>query len=168
MILFMEGGCDWGLSNVFFFSKLGLLVSLNVAFVVAWLVGISGVIGFVPHLTVAVGLALVSWSGGRCDSYYDHPNGSIGQMILELTAFAILGILVLMRWQKGGAWFLVSALLGWNLVHVSYFYAWLVLFPHWTWAHTASLMLSLVVTAAVFWPGRLLPRTRSAEEPPGG
>jgi hypothetical protein len=149
MILFMEGGCDFGPSNIFFFSKLGLLVSLNVAFVIAWLEGISGFLGFVPHFTVASGLALVSWSGGRCDSYYDHPNGSIGQMVLELTAFAILGIIVLIRWQKGKRWHLALALVGWNLVHVSCFYAWLALFPHWTWAHTASLILSLVAAAGI-------------------
>ena len=46
MILFMEGGCDFGDSNIYFFSKLGLLVSLNVAFVVAWFRGVSGVLGF--------------------------------------------------------------------------------------------------------------------------
>ncbi|HEV7238381.1 MAG TPA: hypothetical protein VGQ36_04005 [Thermoanaerobaculia bacterium] len=29
MVLFMEGGCDFGQSNVFFHSKLGLLIALT-------------------------------------------------------------------------------------------------------------------------------------------
>jgi hypothetical protein len=34
MVLFMEGGCDMGESNIFF-SKLGALLAVNVAFVAA-------------------------------------------------------------------------------------------------------------------------------------
>lgn len=165
MILFMEGGCDFGLSNIYFYSKLGLLVSLNVAFVIAWFEGIAGFLGFVPHFTVAAFLAWVQRSGGRCDSYYDHPNGSIGQMVLELTAVALLGLIVLMRWQKGKTWHLALALLGWNLVHVGFFYLWLLLFPHWTWAHSTSLVLSLVATAGILSTGKWLPRRGSAAEP---
>ena len=60
MILFMEGGCDFGWSNVFFFSKLGLLISLNAAFVVAWIGGVRHFLGFAPHFAVAVSLALLN------------------------------------------------------------------------------------------------------------
>lgn len=36
MVLFMEGGCDFGESNIFFYSKLGGLLALNIAFVIGW------------------------------------------------------------------------------------------------------------------------------------
>ena len=163
MVLFMEGGCDYGVSNIFFFSKLGLLVALNVAFVVAWFGSIRGFLGFVPHFSVALWLAVLNWSGGRCDSYYSNPNGSVGQMILEVAAFAVLGIAVLMRWQRGGARPLVLTLLGWNFVHVSYFYLGLALFPHWTWLHTALVTLSLIATAGLVTPDRLLKHGRLLE-----
>ena len=162
MVLFMEGGCDWGPSNMFFFSKLGLLVSLNVAFVVAWFGGVRGFMGLVPHFLLALSLALVTWSGGRCDSYYGHPNGSIGQMILEIAAFALLGVVLLLRWQKGAAWKLALMLTGWNLLHVTSFYVWLVLFRHWTWGHTALVILSLVVTGGILSPNKSLKPTRLA------
>ena len=41
MVLFMEGGCDWGKSNVFFFSKLCLLIALNLVFVMVSHAGAS-------------------------------------------------------------------------------------------------------------------------------
>ncbi len=148
MVLFMEGGCDWGLSNVFFFSKLGLLVALNVAFAVAWFQGVGGLPGFTPHFLLALLLAAAYSSGGSCDSYYAHPNGSLGQMILEVAAFAFLGIVLLLRWQKRAGWKLALALLGWNLAHLAAFYVWLAVFRHWTWGHTALVILTLVVAGA--------------------
>jgi len=158
MVLFMEGGCDFGATNVYFFSKLGLLISLNLAFVVAWLAGVRSFLGFAPHFVVALGLATVTWSGGLCDTYYSQPNGSIGQTVLEAAAFAILGIAMLMRLQKGSVLRLVLALLACNLLNVLYFYLWLALFPHWAWLHTAAVILSLVVTAGMLSPDNSLNR----------
>src|SRR5512145_2975013 len=42
MVLFMEGGCDMGHSNVFFFSKLGMLVVLTGALSLAWRKRVTG------------------------------------------------------------------------------------------------------------------------------
>lgn len=144
MILFMEGGCDYGVSNIFFHSKLGLLASLNIAFVVAW-IGRTRVqpLGFAPHFLIAGCLALANWSGGYCDTYYKNPNGSIGQMVIETAAFALLGIVILERWSGARLKLLLLALVGWNLAHVGLFYLWLSLFDHWTWIHSAALTLTL-------------------------
>ena len=155
MILFMEGGCDFGDSNVFFFSKLGLLLALNIALVVAWSGGVSGFHAFTPHFLWALWLAWEHRSGGRCDSYYGHPNGSIGQMVLEVAAFAALGIAILLRWQKGSAQRLVLALLSWNLAYVAVFYLWLMVLPHWGWGHTWLVGGSLGAAAALLSSDRL-------------
>lgn len=166
MVLFMEGGCDFGRSNIFFFAKLALLVALNVAFVVAWFKGISGGLGFLPHFVVALALAVLTWSGGACDTYYSHPNGSFGQMVLEVAAFAALGIALLMRWQKGGLLRLVTALLGWNLLYVATFYVGLLLVSHWTWSHTVWIVLSLLAVAGLLSVARPpAAETRSSEPP---
>ena len=76
-------------------------------------------------------------------------------MILEVAAFALLGIVLLMRWQKGAARKLVLTLVGWNLMYVTAFYVWLVLFRHWTWGHTALVILSLVVTGGILSPDKV-------------
>jgi len=73
MILFMEGGCDWGESNVFFYSKLGLMLSLTYAFSVAWRRGVRDASGFAPHLVLAGVLAYATRSGAACDTYYSPP-----------------------------------------------------------------------------------------------
>jgi hypothetical protein len=148
MVLFMEGGCDYGVSNIFFHSKLGLLVSLNIAFVVGWLEKSKTRLGgYLPHFVIAGCLALANWSGGYCDTYYDHPNGSIGQMVLEVTAFALLGVVLLQRWSGSKVRILLAAVLGWNLSHTGVFYLWLALFNHWTWAHTIAIMVTLTAVA---------------------
>ncbi len=76
MILFMEGGCDWGQSNNFFYSKLGTMAALASGFIVAWRARVKGLLAFVPHYCVASLLAWATRSGERCDTYYSHPNGS--------------------------------------------------------------------------------------------
>jgi hypothetical protein len=139
-----EGGCDWGESNIFFFSKLGLLLVINATFLVAWHKSIRGVARFAPHLAAALVLAALTWSGGRCDTYYAHPNGSIGQMVIEAAAFAVLGMQLLRRWAGGATSLVVAVLAAWNAVHVVVFYAWLTIFSHWTWWHTWAVTGSLL------------------------
>src|SRR5262245_13610078 len=98
MVLFMEGGCDMGESNIFFFSKLGILTVMTLALVLAWRRRVGGFAPFLPHFLVAAVLAWTYRSGGRCETYYSHPNGSIGQMVVEMAAFAAVGIMLLNRW----------------------------------------------------------------------
>ncbi len=136
MVLFMEGGCDWGESNIFFFSKAGLLVAVNVAFVLCLVRRVRHLRGFVPHLALLMVLSWQMQSGGKCDTYYSHPNGSLGQMTLELAAFSVLGMALVALLRDRG---LASKVLGvavWNGSYVGAFYLWLRVTPHWTWAHT--------------------------------
>jgi hypothetical protein len=143
MILFMEGGCDWGDSNIFFFSKLGLLLAINFAFIVAWRHAVRSIADF------------ATWSDSRCDTYYSHPNGSVGQMVVEMTAFGVLGLMVLRRWSGGPIRLMYGALVAWNGLHVALFYLWLTLFNHWTWAHTVGLTVSmLAVGVAILVSGQ--------------
>jgi hypothetical protein len=144
MILFMEGGCDMGESNIFFFSKLGAIVAVNVALVVAWKSASIRVAALIPHLLLLAGLGWRHRSGGRCDTYYSHPNGSIGQMALEVLAFAVLGIAVLYLVRGRRSPILLSAILGWNFVHIVPFYSWLKVTDHWTWQHTWLLCGSML------------------------
>src|SRR5688572_26855254 len=78
MVLFMEGGCDWGESNLFFFCKLGVLVCLNVVFIAAARRGISSRLAFVPHLLVLAFIVARELSYDGCDDYYSHPQGNFG------------------------------------------------------------------------------------------
>jgi len=149
MILFMEGGCDWGLSNIFFYSKLGLLLALNFAFAACLWRRPVRFRGFVPHLAILLIQTWVMRSGEYCDTYYSHPNGSMGQMTLEIAAFAVLGISILWRWAflagvLGGA----AAVL-WNGSYWGAFYAFLAVTPHWTWAHTFLVCAVLLGSAGI-------------------
>lgn len=157
MILFMEGGCDYGDSNIFFFSKLGTMIALNLAFIVAWRAARAGRAveppAFLPHFIAAALLAWLNRSGGHCDTYYAHPNGSIGQMVVELAAYAFLGLAIVRAWAAGGsAWRLPLALAGWTLAYVLAFYAALAVTFHWTWLHT------LLVTGLLLLAGLVVGR----------
>lgn len=149
MVLFMEGGCDWGESNIFFFSKLGALLAVNAALLVAARSAPFPRSVCVPHLLLLAGLGWGFRSGGGCDSYYSHPNGSIGQMALEVAAFAILGLALVpaVRGRRWGRVVVVTLL--WNAVHIGAFYAWLSVTDHWTWLHTWLLGGSMVALATV-------------------
>ena len=136
MVLFMEGGCDYGESNIFFFSKLGLLVGINAAFAIAWRRGVKEVAGFTPHLVVLVGLTSTFLSDPTCETYYSHPNGSIGQMTAEAIGFALLGLALLRRLIDRSWGRLAAVLFGWNATHVAIFYLGLLFTNHWTWLHT--------------------------------
>jgi hypothetical protein len=148
MVLFMEGGCDWGESNVFFFSKLGLLVALNIIFAVAWQRKVRRVTGFTPHLLVLTYLVVTERSGGRCDTYYSHPNGSIGQMVLECIGFALLGMSLVAAAEQRTGLRLIATLVAWNAFHVAVFYSGLLFTAHWTWTHSFFVFAVLAIVAA--------------------
>ena len=135
MVLFMEGGCDWGDSNIFFFSKLCLLMTLNVVFVILWFRAHVRPVAFVPHLVLLLVVATVFDTDFRCGNYYGHPNGTTGQMIVEAVAFIVMGLAFTL--YRDGRWAaLLVIVLVWNALHVAVFYAGLAFTPHWTWLHT--------------------------------
>lgn len=148
MVLFMEGGCDWGGSNIFFFSKLGLLLAMNIGFMIAWQKNVRHALGFTPHFVVLFVLTLANLSDGRCDTYYSHPNGSTGQMTLEAAAFAWLGAALLAALPRTVPR-LVAALVAWNGSYVAVFYLGLIFTNHWTWTHTfwIAAVLGIAATA---------------------
>lgn len=177
MVLFMEGGCDWGWSNVFFFAKVSLLVSANLAMVACWLRPPAAWGGFSVHFAL---LGLLGWvwrSGADCETYYSHPNGSLGQMILEMACFSIFGVAlarasVTASWPVRGA-----ALAAWNGFHVGMFYLFLNLLDHWTWGHTglvagsqlaAAAPLFLAVPRADVTRGRRAPDAAAPDGAPDG
>lgn len=151
MVLFMEGGCDWGESNLFFFAKVSLLLTINLALIAAWFRPPVSWRGLWPHFVL---LGLVGWlyrSGGSCDTYYAHPNGSPGQMVFEMACFAALGVAlarVTLDWRWPPR---LAVLAGWNGLQVGLFYLYLEVAPHWTWIHTAALGATLLTAAAVVW-----------------
>ncbi len=166
MVLFMEGGCDYGESNVFFFAKVSLLVTANLALVVAWRRSPASWSGFLPHLALLGLMAWVFRSGGHCDTYYSHPNGSIGQMTLEMACFAFLGV-TLGRALATAHWgWRVAATVAWNALHVGLFYLFLKVAAHWTWQHTGLLGGFMVAIALLLW--RIDSAVVAAEERPAG
>lgn len=164
MVLFLEGGCDWGPSNEFFFAKLGALAAASFAFVVAWRRRVTARSPFVPHFLLLVSLAVVYRSGGRCDTYYAQPNGSFGQLAIEIAAFCGAGLWLLPT-LRGRGWPAVAlAVAGWNAAHVALFYAWLEVAPHWSWLHTALLGGSLLAAGGLVEAVRRV-RRRNAPAP---
>ena len=150
MVLFMEGSCDWGGSNVFFFSKLGLLLGLNFAFYISWRYRLRSFLGFLPHFVVLAVLSLWLLSDPECEHYYTHANGSFGQMIIEAMAFAVLGIALLHRFADSSHRVLVVPLLiAWNAFYIGIFYVFLGITNHWTWLHTGLIAVILLVTSLV-------------------
>lgn len=135
MVLFMEGGCDWGNSNIFFFSKLSLLVAVNAAFVITWYLARVSPVAFVPHLVLLVTVAAVFDTDLGCSDYYSHPNGSTGQMMVEAAAFIVLGLAFTLHRNRRSLTLAVGVLV-WNGVHLLVFYAGLTFTHHWTWLHT--------------------------------
>jgi hypothetical protein len=147
MVLFMEGGCDWGNSNIFFFAKLGILVAINTAMVVA-MQHQTIRLRTLPVFFLTAGLLVAfNVSDLECSTYYNHPQGSLGQMVFEMAAFAILGLSWLRPtrdWSLAGK---LWALVAWNGAFVGLFYTYLTWFPHWSWAHTFALSFTLIFIA---------------------
>ncbi len=152
MVLFWSGGCDWGGSNIFFYSKVGLLLVANGAFgfCLARRPRVPRV-GFLPHLALLLVMAWLLRSDAECATYYGHPNGSEGQMCLELAAFSAWGVALLGFLEERPTWMKVLALPLWNAVHVGVFYAGLGFTPHWTWTHTAFVAGSQALLAGGVW-----------------
>ena len=161
MILFMEGGCDFGPSNVFFHAKVSVLLVFTWALLFAARRRVSDVVAFVPHFVVAAYLAWAHRSGGRCDTYYAQPNGSFGQMVLEVAAFTLLGLFAL-RLMAGRPWpRLIGGAALWHGTYVVSFYAWLLAYDHWTWSHSIAVAGTLALFAVVMAlaPNNSLQRT---------
>jgi hypothetical protein len=116
-------------------------------FVAAWQTGIREIAGFTPHVMVLLYVTLDNLSGGDCDTYYSHPNGSIGQMTLEAIAFAAVGISILMLHSRRTNGRLLAILLAWNGFSVAVFYVGLAFTNHWTWSHTWFIFLVQALVA---------------------
>ena len=155
MVLFMEGGCDWGRSNVFFFSKLTLLLAAQIVLVWAWFRPAIAPLAFVPHMGLLLTVALVFGGDLGCADYYSHPNGTTGQMIVESVAFLALGAVLLWRFRNGRWSTLALVLVSWNLAHVAVFYLGLTFTNHWTYLHTLWIAGVLSLGAACLAWGRV-------------
>jgi hypothetical protein len=166
MVLFMEGSCDYGGSNIFFHSKLGLLIALNLVFVLAWRSNVREVDGFGLHVLVLLGLTLLNLSESDCENYYGRPNGNTGQMLLEGSAFAGVGMAFLLPPVRRSWPRLVAFVAAWNALHVAVFYAGLSFTDHWTWTHTFFICAVLGGCAgAVAMQGRISsPASRTGED----
>lgn len=161
MVLFMEGGCDWGLSNIFFFAKASLLLTFNLGLVAAWWRPPASWRGVWPHFALLGVVVWFHWDDTSCDTYYAHPNGNLAQMVFEMACFAALGI-ALGRAAQGWTWHSkLATLAAWNGLHVGLFYLFLGLAPHWSWAHTG--MLSAALLAAAAGARELLAQLRDGE-----
>ena len=148
MILFMEGGCDWGESNIFFFSKAGLLVTMNLVFTLAWIYHVRDWRAFLPHFGILTLLTAANYSDEYCRHYYSHPNGSIGQMTAEAIAFGALGVMLLSLLNIRSVLHFTIVITVWNVVHVATFYLALLLANHWTWLHTFLIVIAFSSVAA--------------------
>ncbi len=149
MVLFMEGGCDYGLSNVFFFAKVSLLLTIQLAVVIAWRRPPQGWSGLSLHFGLLAGMAFVLRRSEHCETYYSHPNGSLGQMIVELACFAALGVVMVRALPEASRTLRGLAFLAWNGLHVGLFYAFLLVWPHWTWNHSFAVGVSMLAIAGV-------------------
>ena len=153
MIFFMEGGCDWGNSSVFFFSKLGLLVAINAAMMFALRERFQQTSMFIPHFVAAGALMAVYWNDYSCGL----TQGNIAQMIAEISALAALMIVALPALISASAAKKLLVLCGINAWHVGAFQFALLYFPHWSWSHTSAVIV-LTLLPAVFAVQRTLVR----------
>ncbi|MBN1517088.1 hypothetical protein JXA32_11035 [Candidatus Sumerlaeota bacterium] len=151
----MEGGCDYGRSNVFFFGKLGAILCLNLCFLVSWKLQIKTFIGYIPLIVFLVITAINSWRDETI-GYYSHPNGSMGQMILEACSFAVLGIAIVQRFSQSIPRRWPLAMLVWNLFYMVVFYFWLLIADHWTWLHTVLITATHLLLAKFFFHQTIL------------
>lgn len=148
MILFMEGGCDWGGSNIYFFSKAGLLFFLNVSCAVAMRQNLSRFRFFVPHFAVAAVLIAMFSFDNSCDTWwYGHPQGNDGQLVIEMCAFALLGLSLVKATPRSTGLQKFVVILLWNVFYVVSFSLFETFFAHWSWEHTWAVTASLLVAA---------------------
>lgn len=160
MWLFMEGGCDWGESNVFFHTKLGLLLLTNAVLVSTVLLRRVRLRGLLPHVGFLSVLAMLPSmaDAGKCETYYGHPNGNLAQLVLEVAAFALLGLAVVGPLRRRAPTLRVAGLIALNALNIALFHGALLVTPHWTWLHTALLVASEVLLALAFTAMRPAPR----------
>jgi hypothetical protein len=151
MVLFMEGGCDWGASNVFFFAKAGLVVAVGAVYAMALRYRIRHWLPFTAHYGLGAALVAAFFSDPRCDAYwYGHPQGSIGQMVVETQALGVLALVtaraVAARSLPVGGQLAAGAAV--PLAYAAAFQLWLPVVPHWTWGHTGLIVAALLALAA--------------------
>lgn len=144
MILFMEGGCDWGNSSVFFFSKLGLLVAINAGMLIALRQHFTQARMFIPHFLVAVGLMAVYWN----DYYCGITQGTTAQMVAEVAALAALMIAAIPKLMTATPAKKLGVLTLINVWHIAVFEFALLYFLHWTWNHTVAVIILTLLPAA--------------------
>jgi hypothetical protein len=168
LAFFMEGGCDWGFRNEFFYAKVGLLVVAHVAFGLCRVWPPRVLLGFLPHLALLLAMGWLQRSGSSCEAYLGYSNGSVGQMCLELAGFSALGVALLPHLQGRPAWMSVLAVGLWNAVHVGLFFLGLAWTPHWTWTHTAFVAGGQAVLAGGVWLLGRRRRTSSQDFSVGG
>jgi hypothetical protein len=149
MIRFLEGGCDWGRTNLYFFAKVGLLAAINVAFLLSIAQRPVRLSAFLPHLVLLLAFALSESSDDSCDHYYAHPRLNMGQMGFEMCAFAILGMALVrvLRTTSVGTSLLVLIL--WNSLHVLTFYGWAMVWPYWSWIHVGAVTTTMLTSAGL-------------------
>lgn len=145
MVLFMEGGCDWGESNVFFFSKLGLLLTVNAALLCAMRDKLTKFSLFIPHFVAGAVLIAIWWNDTSCDQYYGHPQGNLAQMVFEIMTVAILMISVIPLLNAQSPFKKLLVLIGINLWYIAAFEFALMYFPHWTWSHSFLVALLMLI-----------------------
>lgn len=145
MVLFMEGGCDWGDSSLFFMSKLGVLVAINWCAIWSLRHRASNLNNFMMHFVFLLVLGSFWWADTSCDNYYGHPQGNLGQMSLEAMSFGILLVLTLPTILKRTPKHQIFAIILMNLYHVAVFYFGLLFTDHWTWLHTGITCFLLLV-----------------------
>jgi hypothetical protein len=145
MVLFMEGGCDWGESNIFFMSKVALLISINWCAVWCLRHRISRKTTFAMHFLLVAILGSFWWTDTSCDQFYGHPQGNLGQLTVEMLSLAALMLLMLPRFFSLSWSGQLLALLVINVWHVLSFYISLLAVNHASWWHTG--LTSLITLA---------------------
>ena len=164
MVLFFEGGCDWGKSNIYFFAKLAMLSAVNIGLIVAMQHQTIRRRSLIPFFVTAA--MLIAWNVGdtRCENYYAHPQGNLAQLVLEMSSFALLGLSWLRPVKDWDVSVKLWAIVTWNLCYVVLFYTLLEWFPHWSWGHTFMLCFAMLFIGVFiqvrFWRRILLQTMR--------
>lgn len=143
MLLFLEGGCDWGRTNVFFWSRVGLLSAVTVALVAVLAARRAAPLAFVPHVAAVLLFAVADFDHGSCDTYYDHPNGCMAQSTVEILGWSVLGLVLASRFRGASRARQAAVVVAWWAAYLATFHGALAWASHWTWRH------SLLVTGVL-------------------
>ncbi len=82
-------------------------------------------------------------------------------MVVELAAFAFLGLAILRRWS--GSPNMALAMGGWTATYVGVFYAGLLVTSHWTWMHTVLVAGTMTLIGMTISSHKALHLTRPAQ-----